>query len=917
VEGHPLKCRKRILWIFSYSLIIILSISPLSSLSAQSKSMEEIISRAPNLKSFLKNSQLKEEYFKASAEYFGAERFPRVAFDAIWKLTDEMIEKVPELEERVWKPRSVSDPYTIEVEIKSYGRKIEPATWSKRLSSIKSELSETARAISNLSDSERSNLIETILLKTKSQLSELTENLEKLKGGEKKEARARGFSEIYANPQLKAIGAWMLLQHLESRDVSEAMKSNDADLVLEICSDIHQNPRQLTSYLPANLQEAGKEILSQSAKEFPSLDKFLADETIFPKLLGRTRDGKEVEVGQTRKTSLEVKEVSRPFHALFRGPPHQECVGGGCAIDGQGLESLTPEKIFSVALSNSSASFVEKNERYSGYIEMTGIEFGGRSFQGAQFSVPIFTQKTSILDSKSGQKVSAPVFELWVKKAAEQPSGKFDGVVYSESFSFNNAGVTPTIFRSPSYILGKSLGDSMEAKITDPLAAKIVENSHRQGNAQTYGGRMIVPAMVPDAGTLTVLDFSKGAAALNNETAVREVLEKGPAKKLILAFYLTDSWSQFDLTKLQTPEIANRLLAHTSDSHWAVHLPHDVSEFTNRRENILYDNHLHYVRAAYVALTKIFQHARNLPQDFLNDLETSTQNKGNRPDFTMNIGSTPHEAFVAVASAQPDYPKYLWDHLYSNALRSAKLPYRDALIKFMRAHPDNPYTQQYRRELIERGKVFTALPLKEQLGNDQRRGAVEYIYNLSHPERMKYQKNFTYRQNYDALLILLESGFLEPEAVAFGKQVASGNMGNAFHNYLGMDQAGQIRTARVLFENGLLTDADLTPLKFVIQSLIRFPDRDLRSSYARDVLQNLFAFIRETGTTNTNLAKMISMSIAQWPDTDELKADAEKTITQIYAHAKVTRPKTLGEICEKVLFQFGSVAGKIARAFKN
>lgn len=442
------------------------------------KDLDAIVAKHPDLQSFLKDKKAIDEYFEALKTYMGPDKMQRDKFNAILFQLQDLSQKSPLLSQRLWETSGTGTAFSIRSTAVSYGRSL-GKDWnpeklvSPRVKPLGPSLGtlERAKEVARLAE-----LVE---------MNEKSLNLEGLGRKQRGQAQALHFEKIRASAEVRILSEHYAHAILTSEHTQDLLRSGDPDLILDTVRAIRDNPR---AFLPPESRIPGS-VLTEMKKLLPDIQVLLKDKIMFPEILRETRKG-SVGSGKSKPVQYDFTPVPRRLHGIWKGIPIEECVGGGCAVN------VTPRRWSTVALENSHLYFLEKNGRYSGFVEAIPGKVGEKTFASLGFGAPDLRKKI-YSSGAEGVRTQTTLFRKFLDEAnARLPKG-WDGFVLSASKDIDNAGVSSTSHSSVAFNMGEKLPPTEPFKLNDPLVEKIAALTP-EGPYSSPKGIMIIDALTPN-----------------------------------------------------------------------------------------------------------------------------------------------------------------------------------------------------------------------------------------------------------------------------------------------------------------------------------------------------------------------------------------------------------------------------------
>ena len=460
--------------------------------------LDAIVSQGGSLDGFLGRADLVEAYYHAAASYYGEEKFSKESFDAIILQLKGILQRVPELKKRLWETPTTSDlgpTVRIQSSARSYGRLLETNKWDIWVQQASKRFKQAVSArfpngISDFSKADEIDLLTQVQSKMDEEVHRLRSSSSYLSANSARKRHLDGelMKEFKKDESVKRAADYFTWKIFGSEEVVDLLRSNDADLVLETIGKLSSDP---ALFLRSEAKMPGL-ILSEIKQRLPSLDQTISDESIFPRKMIKTNQGKLVSEGMSVGEFV-FKPIPRRIHGIFRGIPLRECIGGNC----HSLDHLTPERWATVAISNSHLQYLEVNGHYGGFVEAAPGEINRKKYGSVSFGAPDLRKTVLVKDPQTGKSQRSTLYDEWLLKSEKLKPKEWEGFVVSSDTAINNAGVKNLVFKSPSYLGGPVLSKGKDFQLLDPIIPEIISNSSK-GSA-LYIGSMVLDATVSTA----------------------------------------------------------------------------------------------------------------------------------------------------------------------------------------------------------------------------------------------------------------------------------------------------------------------------------------------------------------------------------------------------------------------------------
>ncbi len=468
--------------------------------------LDAVVARHPNLESFLNDKNAIEKYFETLSAYMGPEKMKRDNFNAILNQLQDLSQKSPLLSQRLWETTGTGAPFSVQSSTVSYGRAL-GSDWDPESLLKNARGNPLGPPLGNVErDTEilrLTNIVET---------SERSLNLEGLNRSQRQQAQARHFENLRSSEQVRILSEHYAHAILTSEDTKALLRSGDPDLIFETVKSMNSNPR---AFLPRGMQIPGS-VVSEIKKRLPDFQALLRNTESFPEVERQTRKGSVI-LGKSRPGQYDFTPVPRRFHGIWKGIPNGECVGGGCSV------KVSARRWATVALKDSQLYFLEKNGRYSGFIEAIPGKIGEKTFVSLGFGAPDL-RKIIYSQGPSGDRVQTTLFRRFLDEARPRLPENWGGFVLSASTDINNAGVASTSHSSVAFNWGEKVSSTESFKLLDPLIQDISAFTPA-GEYSSPRGVMIIDALTPRGEKDLRVLSSLPEAMLRDPNAVIEFLK--------------------------------------------------------------------------------------------------------------------------------------------------------------------------------------------------------------------------------------------------------------------------------------------------------------------------------------------------------------------------------------------------------
>lgn len=460
--------------------------------------LELIASESPTLKDFLASADLRERYYESLRNYFGWDRLPRKSYDKILEQLEIFSRRFPEIAVRAWQKNESPKLYEITLETKSSGLILKTKAFEKWLDNYLESLEPA--------DSSRSTQtrLSQFINSTATRFEEEMRATEVLPRKQRLSEQQRLVGQLRADPAFNEIAAIAILNALKSEEISDQLRSGDADTVISTFEflRVKRDFSALGEPLPGSLQSFVARLIPKL--DLPQLEVVqdkAAETDLFSVDVTRTKYGRLIPVGTSASARYVFHQLPRRFHGIFKGIPNRECVSG----DAENLDSLTPERWATVLLEDSETYYIEKTSgdriSYQGFEQRIAGSIGARSFTSVDLGSPLFRKKSPIHGHRQFL-----FFDHWLQIATQQKPAGWGPFVIGEANGGDNSGVLRFIRKRPAYLFGDIVNQEDPWVIQDDLAKKLAALGIRTELAAKYAGRMIYDAVINPKSNLTALN---------------------------------------------------------------------------------------------------------------------------------------------------------------------------------------------------------------------------------------------------------------------------------------------------------------------------------------------------------------------------------------------------------------------------
>ncbi|MBC7386858.1 MAG: hypothetical protein H7301_11945 [Cryobacterium sp.] len=482
--------------------------------------LDQVLNRAGSLHLFLKDESLQLAYYDALKNYFSSRsvfrKFPKKSFDAVLGQIRVLAREIPEFSAAAWALKPNGTDFRIQMKEQNCGRKINPFLWrvyryewldqlklqSERLSEPETKriLTETLARVRNFEKNLNEESIEFAAEKG-------------AKAGRKsgKIRRNRFYADLVREEPLRRVAAKFLHAHLVRPQNQIFFEFIDADLIIYYLNELKQNPRKtLPPVLNAPIPNA---LLSVIKSLVPDPAQLLADRNLFPEnpLPLDSNPGSSVGIRHSEYSTSPV----RPFHAIWSGIFGKDCLGG----DASHLDKLCPARWAIPLLSGTKTWFVERNEKYQGFVRTVPLRHPQfkKDLYNVEVWVPAMNRTAVVFSADKNQTpVQSSVFDYWFNEWLRANIGPDQALLVSDSRISDNEKVKETIFLSKMYTQGTSLSLHDSLFSADPMIEKMNEAIPPPAPAREYyRGSIVLDSTLNDVTGVTILNTREARIPLN------------------------------------------------------------------------------------------------------------------------------------------------------------------------------------------------------------------------------------------------------------------------------------------------------------------------------------------------------------------------------------------------------------------
>lgn len=492
--------------------------------------MEAILARAGSLQEFLNNESIINEYYEAAKQYYDpgqadSKKFPRDRYDAVLKSTREIVGKVPELSDRLWETLNTGPSFLLDPAAPTFARRLDVQEWNEFVKKWR------RKADTRLNTEQIKKNLDSLFAQIAQRENEIEQKVSGLSKKKRTAQEAEEFQSLRNSKEVRK--AARLLQVLHFRDPNtkkHIIHSTNPDEILATMEANRKAVEPLIQELvgvnaPRSVRSAFKETL------FEPKTLVAENPEVFPKKSYRTTNGTWVDAESARPKPIAFKAIPRRFHGIFKGVAVDECVGGGCAFP---MDDLTPERTMTVAIDHAMLQYVEVEGKWNGFIHAVPVITPDGKAASLEVISSVMRRPVSVPDA-NGRYASRTIFDLWHEEALKQKPADWIGFAVGDSKGFNNMGSLIAVKNSPSHVFSEKKWEKKQMENSDPLIAKIVENSPKREKIRKYSsGQMIYEVVARETNEVTLLVPSTEST----EAKILKALEMGSSENDLIKSYL-------------------------------------------------------------------------------------------------------------------------------------------------------------------------------------------------------------------------------------------------------------------------------------------------------------------------------------------------------------------------------------------
>lgn len=479
-----------------------------------------VLSKAITFDELFASKELKEEYFEYLQNMYGADRFSRVQFDTIMDQVKKVSDKIPEVKTRLWSTDPIGEAFSIEGKVKTSGRDLNSDVFDNFIKDKSSKFEAASKQLALADEATQAKLIQKTVDDFNEKKKILADKLASATSKNEKINLNKSFYEdMKKDPKIQELLNFLVHKKLKQENTIDILGSKDPDLILSFFSQLKDNARKEFKINNITIPE---ELLTQIKGLIPDKSTLLADVNMFPVKMIKTNQNKLIPAGAGSVAKYDFVPLSHRFDGVFKGAHLNECVGGnGCY-----LESLTPERWFTVGLKDVKYYQVLKEGQYLGFVQTIPVKSStGTKMLSVDYGAAVLNNDIITL-GKGGSLVRESMHSELNKALIRQSTKQgISGLTVSSSKAINNSGVIHSIWDS-------TLRSSpIDVKIaSDPLVDKIVlwkkNNPTLKDGASidAYSGKAILDATEQGHRRLIVTSWDKVDLKKVNLLKIREEL---------------------------------------------------------------------------------------------------------------------------------------------------------------------------------------------------------------------------------------------------------------------------------------------------------------------------------------------------------------------------------------------------------
>jgi len=460
--------------LFLIAVVALVAVSSVPRAAAQAqislRDLDQILESSGSLENFLKSPEQIEKYYQTSAAYYGGEKFfPRVSFEAVLNDFRRLIEMHPEFAQEAWNVRPTKPPFSIKSALKTFGVKSRAenlkASWLAFLGINETDLGGRVSASSIQSDLERL-------------WAELNGVLSTANETRRAQAeRAKRIGDLKRTDVFVRLRKNILVAALQSARTATLLNERNADIFLNTYSEFRIQPMDfLIGWSSFSNFEREIKFVVQS---LPTAEALAQNPLLFEK----TNPSSNIDI-----STYTFIEVDRPFHAIFRGIKHRECVGGSC----NRLEWIYSGRYGIPLLHGNREIHVYRDGKFTGYISTLESTYKGQVYNSLEVMTPFMDHHVWVTSDTGENRrfEKASLLDLWIgHETSRSQSLRF---VIGQSGAINNAGGLASLKTSGAWLEANAVGSANEFVPTDVRFKKLLRLADGSALPAKYRNGLLV-----------------------------------------------------------------------------------------------------------------------------------------------------------------------------------------------------------------------------------------------------------------------------------------------------------------------------------------------------------------------------------------------------------------------------------------
>ena len=443
--------------------------------------LDSRIAEAGSLDRLLAQPLLLDAYYEQMAQYYSRHRFLRAAFDALVRQLIEITESVPALKTLLWDSNDLGKAFSIQSEIKLYGRTVDLNRWTAYINEWKENLREKSGAMRGLSHSEWIKMLRR-LPEVQEELNRFAHQAKTLPSRRRRMELGEFARGLRDQAELDSIAARALLNFVASPETLALLHCGNAELILEELRTLRQDPGRMGyEFAMATVVHASVRAL------IPPIHSLLAS-GLFP-LEYHEAEGRKVPVGGTAQAEFSFLPLPRRIHGIWKGIAHSDCLGGNPCT----TAALTPARWLSIAMPGTSVHHIMEGSSYAGYVQVAPIRKGKRIYGSVEFQSPAMLRKVRTRGPSAAR--TERLFRMWLRKTSAILPRRYEGLVTGE-VCFTNRYLTRMTSEMLAAGEAKLVGTTSEFAPDWDLASEVVGKSPFEGLAANYEKTLLIEGII-------------------------------------------------------------------------------------------------------------------------------------------------------------------------------------------------------------------------------------------------------------------------------------------------------------------------------------------------------------------------------------------------------------------------------------